>query len=869
MRPTSADRPRPASAASRRPVSSVTPRATPTQTVRPSSSQSIHHPYSGTIRPSSSQGIRPSTSQGIRPISRLTARPQSRQLRANHLKIVSLCEQLVRNLQGDEDETEYHSSIDYATRSLSLEGTMLNKVGVTIEQAAVDRTMRGHVQKARIQSHDALADALETSYKRLKENFEKEHDLDQEIKALPSHLQLLFCLANAPESSTSTYASSYLFNLNAPPPAVEVLTWKKILEDDPFEGEHWEGVYGMPPGSIKNQREPDSDSDASSLWSLHSDDIDIERSSPTPPRSPSPTSSPAFTPSLPDIRLSVLHRKEVEDLQARQYWRSDWRMPVQGMSTRFDIGNASTLGPTLQNVMGRNRAVPTEFVHLADKYIYEHDAVREVLIALQGRSNVMLHWQNDAYKATPRLLHLSLASQASILASLGERCTCLKHLRNFVTRVFSGSKSKTRTLEAFADAVDAELRLLDTWCAEKEEDIVLATNGALPGQALVVSLLSLEVQTRDKFEGAFSVLLSVVRSVFGQDHSPRASPSTTTAALLDRLFAVIQENLERGERITAGVIMRVFIRSSEPLWSMVGQWLKDGMGIGDINDLDDEFFIESNGLGSGAFGVGLLDPDYWTEGYTLRYEDEEDGRRKGLPTFFRPVAEPVLASGKAVGLLKALGVGVSGIEWQWRSLAELVAGGADQDEASGLFSVSIDTLSSLIHDELAPYCQSTGLALSKAVVGECDFWRHLSTIQDLYLMRKGDAMSHFCDVLFAKMDSQQHWSDFHFLNTTFTDVVEASVNIGAGEWVQLSLVRLSYRGSKHKSVGRTVRGLEGLLVEYAVPFPLIYIFTHIYGFLLQIMRAKVALERRGDMKTYSNSTQLVRSFLNILIFVDA
>ncbi|KAF9000531.1 hypothetical protein BDZ89DRAFT_1246804 [Hymenopellis radicata] len=615
MRPTSADRPRPASAASRRPVSSVTPRATPTQTVRPSSSQSIHHPYSGTIRPSSSQpstsqGIRPVSSASMRPISRLTARPQSRQLRANHLKIVSLCEQLVRNLQGDEDETEYHASIDYATRSLSLEGTMLNKVGVTIEQVAADRTMGGHVQKARIQSHDALADALETSYKRLKENFEKEHDLDQEIKALPSHLQLLFCLANAPESSTSTYASSYLFNLNAPPPAVEVLTWKKILEDDPFEGEHWEGVYGMPPGSIKNQREPDSDSDASSLWSLHSDDIDIERSSdslPTPPRSPSPTSSPAFTPSLPDIRLSVLHRKEVEDLQARQYWRSDWRMPVQGTSTRFDIGNASTLGPTLQNVMGRNRAVPTEFVHLADKYIYEHDAVREVLIALQGRSNVMLHWQNDAYQitsATPRLLHLSLASQASILASLGERCTCLKHLRNFVTRVFStpsGSKSKTRTLEAFADAVDAELRLLDTWCAEKEEQIVLATNGALPGQA---------------------------SSVFGQDHSPRASPSTTTAALLDRLFAVIQENLERGERITAGVVMRVFIRSSEPLWSMVGQWLKDGMGIGDI---DDEFFIESNGLGSGAFGVGLLDPDYWTEGYTSALRGWPPN---GIATFF-------------------------------------------------------------------------------------------------------------------------------------------------------------------------------------------------------------------------------------------
>ncbi len=133
------------------------------------------------------------------------------------------------------------------------------------------------------------------------------------------------------------------------------------------------------------------------------------------------------------------------------------------------------------------------------------------------------------------------------------------------------------------------------------------------------------------------------------------------------------------------------------------------------------------------------------------------------------------------------------------------------------------------------------------------------------------------------MDIRQHWSDFHFLNTTFTDVVESSVNIGAGEWVQLSLVRLSYRGSKDKSVGRTVRGLEGLLVEYAVPFPLIYIFTpkilHIYGelftFLLQIKRAKVVLERilvRGDnrkgneMKTFYAIRSRLSWFIKSVFF---
>jgi gamma-tubulin complex component 5 len=107
----------------------------------------------------------------------------------------------------------------------------------------------------------------------------------------------------------------------------------------------------MPPGSIKNQNKASSDSDASSLWSLDTDDLDIDHSSdslPTPPRSPSPVQATIhFPPSLPDIRLSVLHRKEVENLQSKQYWRSDWKMPVKGINTRFDIGDASTLGMSM------------------------------------------------------------------------------------------------------------------------------------------------------------------------------------------------------------------------------------------------------------------------------------------------------------------------------------------------------------------------------------------------------------------------------------------------------------------------------------------------------------------------------------------
>lgn len=84
-------------------------------------------------------------------------------------------------------------------------------------------------------------------------------------------------------------------------------------------------------------------------------------------------------------------------------------------------------------------------------------------------------------------------------------------------------------------------------------------------------------------------------------------------------------------------------------------------------------------------------------------------------------------------------------------------------------------------------------------------------------------------------------------------MVEANVNAGAREWIQPSLVRFSYRGGKDKerTISRTVKAIDGLSVEYAVPFPLTYIFrpsvvgmySEVFGFLLQIRRAKSVLER--------------------------
>jgi gamma-tubulin complex component 5 len=96
------------------------------------------------------------------------------------------------------------------------------------------------------------------------------------------------------------------------------------------------------------------------------------------------------------------------------------------------------------------------------------------------------------------------------------------------------------------------------------------------------------------------------------------------------------------------------------------------------------------------------------------------------------------------------------------------------------------------------------------------------------------------------MDSQQTWSDFHFLNKTFRDTLEEY----STDCIEPTLVRFSYSGSRDKALRRTIDALDDLLVEYTAPFPLTYLFgLHVSGvyrsvfvFLLQLRRAKNVLE---------------------------
>lgn len=141
--------------------------------------------------------------------------------------------------------------------------------------------------------------------------------------------------------------------LKNPPPPPKPLTWADIFAEEPFEGEHWEGVYGLPPGSVRGDATYDRDS-TPSLSPLESDvDLDdddtnslfasgIGEPRPTIPEKREPIMKSAeIDKTVPPYTVS--HQQSLEDMETKQYWKEDWQADVD-TGREFDLNDPSTLG---------------------------------------------------------------------------------------------------------------------------------------------------------------------------------------------------------------------------------------------------------------------------------------------------------------------------------------------------------------------------------------------------------------------------------------------------------------------------------------------------------------------------------------------
>ena len=129
------------------------------------------------------------------------------------------------------------------------------------------------------------------------------------------------------------------------------LSWDTILAEEPFTGQHWQGVYGLPAGAvIKTWDDNGSDSEFTPPLSpashhqfplqdeerlFESDDIQDTWES---------VSKSEDGVDLDDsIERSLQLRFQLEALEKRQYWRQNWQTDAN-TSNPFDISDPSTLG---------------------------------------------------------------------------------------------------------------------------------------------------------------------------------------------------------------------------------------------------------------------------------------------------------------------------------------------------------------------------------------------------------------------------------------------------------------------------------------------------------------------------------------------
>jgi len=159
---------------------------------------------------------------------------------------------------------------------------------------------------------------------------------------------LKILLSVPPITLTVEHAEQYLEGRKAPRTDSVSISWKTILDEEPFEGQHWEGVNGLPPGSTVEgweTRSLDSTPPYSPLPLGNLSDLSPSLSSSDSPPSVEEKSFP--NQDADSARMASMssfgHRKLVEDLQRRQYWRTEWQTDAVSISS-FAMKNASSLG---------------------------------------------------------------------------------------------------------------------------------------------------------------------------------------------------------------------------------------------------------------------------------------------------------------------------------------------------------------------------------------------------------------------------------------------------------------------------------------------------------------------------------------------
>ncbi|KIR71495.1 hypothetical protein I310_04802 [Cryptococcus deuterogattii CA1014] len=612
----------------------------------------------------------------------------------------SLSQDLVRSLIPSITESSNTRLFDHLSSRITSQIKADKYGGTRKEWNEVSRSIMGLSEAGRIRVQEDLAEGLERNLSSLNKHRQQgknmwEEDAPIKTDNLPQHVHFLLNLAEKPTYQTLAFAYDYIHRSAPIGPTPEQLLYQQIMEEDPFDpGEVWD----------EEVRHGWTDSDTDDMSDLSAQ---------------SPLKDELATPS--DLTRHIrLETKEHEERERRE------EAEVKG------------------------RAIQELAKQLKNGYWKEQPEVEIMRKGLYG-------WKEMTTAHHPHVRTFSPGALEDVLMAIRSYASQASKLRLFVQKTLQSAvpadpagqmHATNKTAEAFAEATREVLEQYDTWLSNLEASFTLGSQlGQSSSSVTGVPASTTPLLLIHELEQAHAPILQHVSEFVPYAHSP--------TLLLNLIYSATVNTRQTGTtpHITSS-LFKLFHRSAEPMWHMLGIWLQQGMPVplsltqpGQMafssislddgeRELDGEFFIKRDR------DVSWADEDFWECGFVVRDE--------GWPMWMGDeMGTMVMEAGKAQGLLRSLMGNVNtGIVKEWFLLSDILV--RPMDEFTSPFPLGEMDIVEQVVGYLQPLCQLVQFHLRRVLDEECGLLQHLEAIEGIMLLRGFEVISEWTEGLFRK-----------------------------------------------------------------------------------------------------------------------
>jgi gamma-tubulin complex component 5 len=447
--------------------------------------------------------------------------------------------------------------------------------------------------------------------------------------------------------------------------------------------------------------------------------------------------------------------------------------------------------------------------------ITELQAVRETLFMLAGLQTSLYHLDeqqsNIHINSHYVLSHAMRETVDHLLSELVNIGRDIYRLRQWTNR-----SSTLPLVQTFEATVCTRLITYDRALAQLQQKYLT------PHTPIPVSLLQLHFDIRSMSAS----LLRLARIVFEIQPELLVNPFRHLETLFEQI-TLAQMTLETRE---FRYLSCMFFDCLQTYLKPIRKWME----AGELGSNDETFFVFQSDNGSDATSL-------WHDRYVLRRDANSN---LWSPSFLQPAAKKIFNTGKSIIFLKELGLHIASTERFYDESpldCGTVCGVSDEVPLSPfpeLFRAAFDTWMQ------SKYSQASTV-LRQHLVEKGGLMHTLIVFEILYLGKNGAVFEDFANALFERMDAgRKGWNDRYVLTEIKRGILSSIIPLTEAE-------KIVVRSSKVKSITQTVKDLDTVFLDFALPWPIqnivqrssIPIYQQTYTFLLQSYRVKYILQR--------------------------